>query len=393
MARRATDSLTRVLIGVDASRITRAQRTGTENYSLHILRELLKNDTENAYRLYLSQALPSNLLPLSPRTTTRVIRLKRLWTQVGLSREMRSHPPDVLFVPSHVLPILTPDKSVVVIYDVGHRFFPRAHGTFEWLYVEWAIRRHVRIATRLLTISEASKRDLVRLYHADPRRIDVAYPAVHGNFRPASAADVERVKARYGLADQYVLHLGTIKPRKNLPRLVHAFAQANLPPETQLVLGGMTTFGGAPVDQAIRETGLGKRFLRLAYVPETDLAALYSGAACVAIVSLYEGFGMPALEALACGAPLVIGNRGSLPEIGADAAVVVDPLRVASIAEGLERVVGDANLREDLRARGPRRAAQFDWASAAHVTRRALEQAFDRDCRTPLPSPRQSAAS
>src|SRR5262245_25201293 len=230
-------------VGVDASRITRPLRTGTENYSLHLLRNLLAQDTDNAYRLYLSADLPPGLIALSPRTTTKVLRLPRLWTQVGLSREMLRRPPDVLFVPSHVLPLIMPNHSVVVVYDVGHRFFPRAHGVFEWLYVEWAIRRHVRVATRLLTISEATKRDLVRLYGADPARIDVAYPAVDERFLPASAAEIERVRSRYGLSDSYVLHLGTIKPRKNLPRLVRAFAQADLPRHTQLALGGMTTFG------------------------------------------------------------------------------------------------------------------------------------------------------
>src|SRR5206468_2429406 len=105
-----------------------------------------------------------------------------------------------------------------------HRYFPRAHTLTEWLYVEWAIRRHVRIASRLLTISEASKRDLVRLYRADPERIDVAYPAVDEDFRPATPDQVARVKQKYGLAERYVLHVGTIKPRKNLPRLIRAFA-------------------------------------------------------------------------------------------------------------------------------------------------------------------------
>jgi glycosyltransferase involved in cell wall biosynthesis len=382
-----------VLIGVDASRVTRQRRTGTENYSLHVLRLLLDQDDRHAYRLYLNQALPDGLLPIRPRTSTRVIRLPRLWTQVGLSAEMLLSPPDVLFVPSHVLPLVSAARSVVVVYDVGHRFFPRAHGVQEWLYLEWAIRRHVRIATRLLTISQASKRDLVRLYGADPERIDVAYPAVDKRFAPAPAVEIERVRSRYGLSHSYVLHLGTIKPRKNLPRLVHAFARAHLPADTRLVLGGGTTFGASAVERAIRETGLQERVRRLAYVPDADLPGLYSGAACVAIVSLYEGFGMPALEALACGAPLVAGNRGSLPEIVGRAGLIVDSLDVASIAGGLAAAVGDQRVRETMQAAGPLRAADFDWATAARVTRGALEQAHQSGAGKSPRSPGRCAAS
>lgn len=378
-----------MLVGVDASRITRPRRTGTENYSLHVLRYLLADDADNAYRLYLSTNLPPGLLDLNPRTDTKVIRLPRLWTHVGLSGEMLRNPPDVLFVPSHVLPLITPRRSVVVVYDVGHRFFPRAHGLAEWLYVEWAIRRHVRIATRLLTISQASKRDLVRLYRADPARVDVAYPAVESRFRPASQDEIQRVRQKYGLAGRYVLHLGTIKPRKNLPMLIRAFTRAELPSDTQLALGGMTTFGGKQVERAVAEAPLEARLRRLGYVDDGDLPALYSGAACVAIVSLYEGFGMPALEALACGAPLIVGNRGSLPEIAADAAIVVDPLNEHAIATALSRVLGDATLAAKLRQRGPLRSKQFDWASAARVTRQALESSVG----TPSPSARQSAAN
>jgi glycosyltransferase involved in cell wall biosynthesis len=382
-----------VLIGVDASRVTRRQRTGTENYSLHVLRHLLTQDEHNHYRLYLSQPLDDGLLPSTPRVSCRLIRLPRLWTQVGLSREMLAAPPDVLFVPSHVLPLICPTRSVVVIYDVGHRFFPRAHTIAEWLYVEWAIRRHVRLATRLLTISEASKRDIVRLYGADPTRIAVAYPAVDDAFRPATDQEIERVRAKYGLGERYVLHLGTVKPRKNLPRLVRGFAQAGLPPDTQLVLGGMTTFGGGAVDRAIEETGIQGRVRRLAYVPQADLAAVYGAAAAVAIVSLYEGFGMPALEALACGAPLVAGNRGSLPEIVGEAGLIVDPLDVSAIAAGLERAVRDWPTAERLRQAGPKRARAFDWPTAARVTRAALEQAGEPTQHTPPPSPPRSAAN
>jgi glycosyltransferase involved in cell wall biosynthesis len=368
-------TLSSVLIGIDASRVTRPQRTGTENYTLHLLRALLSQDQDNAYRLYLSVPLPPGLLPIKARTSTRLIRMRRLWTQIGLSREMLLDTPDVLFVPSHVLPLVTPACSVVVIYDVGHRFFPRAHRLTEWLYAEWSIRRHVRVAARVLTISRATMDDLVRLYGADPNRIDVAYPAVDARFAPASAAEVARVRSTYGLSRPYVLHLGTIKPRKNVPRLIHAFARAHLPGETQLALGGMTTYGGVEVERAIVETGLADRVRRLSYVPDDDLAALYSGASAVAIPSLYEGFGMPALEALACGAAVVASNRGSLPEIVADAGVIVDPLDLASIAQGLEAVLGSQRLRQALAEAGLRRAADFNWSSSGMVTWQALERA------------------
>jgi glycosyltransferase involved in cell wall biosynthesis len=241
----------------------------------------------------------------------------------------------------------------------------------------------------VLTISETSKRDLVRLYGADPARVDVAYPAVDERFKPAPQAEIERVRARYGLNDRYVLHLGTIKPRKNLPRLIHAFSQAPLPSATQLALGGMSTTGARAVAQAVAQNGLLERVRRLTYVPDDDLPALYSGAACVAIVSLYEGFGMPALEALACGAPLVASNRGSLPEIVGDAAILVDPLDVRSIADGLTRAVDQASRG----AAGPARAASFTWSAAAQVTRAALERTFRSGADTPPPVLTRSAAS
>jgi len=205
--------------------------------------------------------------------------------------------------------------------------------------------------------------------------------------------EIDRVRAHYGLGARYVLHRGTIKPRKNLPRLVRAFAQADLPRDSQLVLGGMTTFGADPVERAIAETRLGDRVRRLAYVPDTDLPALYGGAAAVALVSLYEGFGMPALEALACGAPIVAGNRGSIPEIVGEAGLVVDSLDINSIARGLGRAVNDAETADRLRQLGPHRARSFTWEDAANVTHAVLERVGRAASQTALPSRPPRAAS
>lgn len=358
-----------LLVGVDASRVTRRLLTGTENYSLQVLRHLLSLDEQNRYRLYLSETPAQGLLPLSSRTEQQVIRMPRLWTHGGLSREMLRHPPDVLYVPSHVLPLVCPQPSVVLVYDVGHRFFPRAHRATEWLYVEWAIRRHVRIASAIITISEAARQDLIRLYGAHPERVAVAYPAVDEHFAPVGAHMVKAVRARYDLPSRYVLHVGTIKPRKNLPRLIEAFARiAREVPDVALVLAGAAENGTLAVKHAIERHGLERRVQLLTYVDGADLPGLYTGAACTVVVSLHEGFGMPALEALACGAPTVVSNRGALPEVVGDAALLVDPLNVDSIAAALHSVLQDSALQYVLRVLGPRRARHFSWHDAATVT-------------------------
>lgn len=364
------------LIGVDASRLTRPRPTGTERYSRHVVDQLLRQDRHNRYRLYFNQPPPADAAYWR-QAEVRCLALPRLWTHLALSREMLRDPPDVLFVPSHVLPALHPRRSVVVVYDVGHRFFPRAHRLTEWLYVEWAIRRHVRVATRVITISRAAKADIVRLYArygARAERIVVAHPAVDASFRPAAPAETARVRARLGLPPRYVLYLGTVKPRKNLPRLVRAFARADLPRDVTLVLAGDTTFGAGGVARAVRETRLEERVRRLPYVAAQDLAGLYTGAACVALPSLHEGFGLPALEALACGAPLVTSNRSALPETVGAAAELVDPLDISAIAAGLERVLGDPARAAALRAAGPEQAHRFRWQDAGRVTLAALNE-------------------
>lgn len=366
-----------MLVGLDASRLTRARRTGTENYSLEVVRSLLRQDQRNRYRLYLSADLPGGLLPQRRDTEHRVIRLPRLWTHLGLGPEVARRPPDVLFVPSHVLPLTRLPPSVVVIYDVGHRFFPRAHRLAEWLYVEWAIRRHVRLASHLVTISESAKADIVRLYGAESDRISVASPAVEPRFAPLPPERAEAVRTRYGLPTRFLLCVGTVKARKNLPRLVGAFARARVPEDVHLVLAGGVETRSAERDlwQAIDRSRVSGRVRLLSYVAGDDLPALYNAALAATLVSVHEGFGMPALEAMASGTPVVVSDRGALPEVVGAAGVRVNPLDELSIAAGIERAVADGELRAELRRRGLRQATRYTWDEAGRVTLAALEKA------------------
>lgn len=342
---------------------------------MQVLRQVLAQDTRNRYRLYFREAPGAGLLPARAGTECRVIPLPRLWTHVGLSGEMLRHSPDVLFVPSHVLPLVSPRRTVVVVYDVGHRIFPSAYRPLDRLYQEWSIRRHVRMASEILTISEAAKHDLVQMFGVDGKRVSVAPPAVDAQFAPPSAARMAAVREQYGLPKEYLLHVGTLKPRKNLPRLVEAFARADLRPEVILVLAGQVEWGKGDIEQAIAAAGVRDRVRLLNYPSDDELPALYGGALGVAVVSLHEGFGMPALEAMACGAPVIASNRGSLPEVVGNCGVLVDPLRVPSIADGISRLANDEPLRQDLGRRGAERARTFTWEAAGRVALEAINRA------------------
>ena len=206
-----------MLIGIDASRATVARRTGTEVYSLHLIRELLAIGEGHRFRLYLNDAPQEGLLPASGRCEQRVIPFPRLWTHVRLSAEMLTRPPDVLFVPSHVLPLIHPRRSVVTVHDLGHRHYPAAHTRAQRGYLEWSTRYHVRTAAHLIADSQATRDDLVHLYGADPARTAVAYLGVDPSLHPATDPDdITAVRQRYGIRAPYVLYVGTVQPRKNL---------------------------------------------------------------------------------------------------------------------------------------------------------------------------------
>jgi glycosyltransferase involved in cell wall biosynthesis len=364
-----------MLVGIDASRAVATERTGTENYSLFLIRALLQLDRENGYRLYFNQPPAPDLLAPAESATMRVIPFPRLWTHVRLSWEMATHPPDVLFVPAHVLPLVHPRRCVVTVHDLGYLYYPQAHTRWARMYLRWSTAYNARSASHIIADSEATRRDLIQRCGAAPDKVTVIYPGWDSTFSPVH--DVARLAAvgeRYGIGTPYVIYVGTLQPRKNLMRLLDAFS--NLVAEErdlQLVIVGKKGWLYEPLFARVRELGLEQRVLFTGYAPQADLPALLSGARAFVLPSLYEGFGFPVLEAMACGTPVVCSNVASLPEVAGDAAILVDPHNTEQLTQALRRVLVDDALRHDLVERGLRQAAQFSWEECARKTLQVLE--------------------
>jgi glycosyltransferase involved in cell wall biosynthesis len=362
-------------IGIDASRVATGHRTGTEQYSVQLLEALGALDRRNRYALYFNtRQRPPLRLPANFRA--RLIPFPRLWTHARLSIEMLAAAPDLLFVPAHVVPLAHP-RTVVTIHDLGYRAFPDAHPWRSRQYLAWSTRWSASVARRIIVPSEATARDLQEAYRIPRQKITVIPHGYHPRFRPLPNDEIALGLARLGLTQPYILALGTLQPRKNLARTLDAFARlcaTGWP--GRLVLVGRRGWLADPLFASITRP-VSPAYGRIdltGYLPDDDLPLVYNGATALAFPSLYEGFGLPALEAMACGVPVLTSNTSSLPEVVGDAALTVDPLDTSAIADGLTRLANDPALRAMLRIRGVERAARFSWERAAHKTLAVLEE-------------------
>ncbi|PMP77218.1 MAG: glycosyltransferase family 1 protein, partial [Chloroflexus aggregans] len=280
--------------------------------------------------------------------------------------------PHVLFVPAHVVPVVHP-PTVVTIHDVGYRVFPEAHTFRRRLELELTTRWSVWVARHVITDSYATKRDLVAWYGVDPNRITVVHLGLSPGFAPPTdPRSITEVQRRYGLLScRYLLYIGTVQPRKNLRRVIEALAIVLAAGyDLDLVIAGKRGWLSEPIERCTVELGLTNRVHFTGYVADADLPALLAGAQAFVFPSLYEGFGMPVLEAMACGTPVITSTMSSLPEVAGDAALLVDPLDTNAIAQAIIRLCDDEDLRTDLRWRGLARVRRFTWEECA---RRTLE--------------------
>lgn len=367
-------------IAIDAHSVG-AKLGGNESYAVNLIEALAQIDSVNNYTLYVTTAEARdrfhqrwpNFKVRTTRPHTPLIRIP-----LTLSAELRKHPVDVLHV-QFTAPPFCPCPVVVNIHDLSFEHLPQTFLRRSRTQLRLTVRHSARRADRILTLSEHTRSDVIKTYKIDPAKVIAIPLAAPAHFGPVTDdRELQRVRHNYGIDGDYVLSVGSIQPRKNLVRLIQAYAALRISYASnrypKLVIVGKRGWLYDETWRALEETGVKDSIVLTGYVPEPDLLALYSGALCFVYPSYFEGFGLPPLEAMKCGTPVVVGNATSLPEVVGDAGLKVDPFDVSAIAGAINELIKNSELRRKLSVKGLERAELFDWRNTARQTLKVYEQ-------------------
>ena len=371
-----------MLVGINAQKLFVTQdyrNAGISRYIGEITRRLPAVPGDERFLLYTNEYLREwpgvagerLRLATAPFPTTRPVS-RILWEQLVLPLLVARDGLDLLHCPLNVQPVATRCPVVLTIHDLTFIKYPDRFNVLKQRYLATLTRYSARRARRILADSAATRDDVVAAFGVPAERVDVVYPAYGPEFRvydPASPEDqgtLHAFRQRHGLPEQYVFYLGTLEPRKNVDRLVHAYAQLvqrGLP--HALVLAGGKGWHYDAIFRAVEEHGLRDRVVFPGYVTREEQPLWYAAAELFVYPSQYEGFGLPPLEAMACGVPVITSESSSLPEVVGSAGITVDPNDLDALADAMESVLRDASKAESLRDAGPQRAVQFTWEAAA----------------------------
>jgi len=371
-----------VRIAIDGLLVNRGE-TGVENAILELARALAAGGQEE-YRLFLRADSP---LPdiTGPRFLTRRCRLparsrllRILYQQTVLPWRVRAAACDLLHAPGYVAPLVAGAPAVLTVYDLIALRFPQWCKRSNALNYRLQMPLSIRRARRIIVPSQSTRHDLVGRFPGAAGKVRVIPLGVAARFRPCTEpAQRQAVRERYALPPRFILFLGHNEPKKNLPGIVAGFCglRKRSAAEVRLVIAGARGWGCGAVEGQLRESGLAAAVHRVGYVPPEDLPCLYGLAEVFVFPSLYEGFGLPPLEAMACGTPVVASDRGALPEVLGNAAIQVDPEDPAALAAALQAVLGDPARRGQMVEKGLRQAARFPWEQTARLTEDCLREA------------------
>lgn len=366
-------------IGFDGTPLL-GQRSGVGYYTGNLLSALMEDEPTWEYMLFSNR--PLNGLERSlqqARQVGRCFSLSRwLWMQTLLPVTIRRSRPHLCHFTNALAPLWQPAPYVLTIHDASLFIYGHYHPRARHLTMRLTLPLVARRAAAIITVSHHSRKDLVQVLGLDPKQIHVVYEAAAERFRPVcDEATLDALRRKYDLPTRFVLYVGTLEPRKNLGRLIRALKRVRGQGQPyHLVIAGAMGWMMDSFEQQVHALGLSDVVHYLGYIPGDDLPGLYSLATVFAFPSLYEGFGLPPLEAMASGVPVLTSNHTSLAEVCSDAAYLVDPRSVPAISAGLGALLGDEDLRQALRQRGLERASRFSWQRAARETRDVYRQAL-----------------
>lgn len=362
-------------IGIDASRYSHESATGVEWYSKHIVEGLLK-ENKGKDEIILYSRVPLKLAGAK----NRVISAKRFWTLWALSKEIKRDKPDVLFVPSHTLPLRLPKKSVIMIHDVAFKHLRKSYSFFQYHYLNWSTKYAVKHATTILVPSEATSKDLQKFYQCPLEKI-VVIP--HGFSKPeVSTKEIDTVFKKsevfryFGIHKglDYLLFVGRLESKKNLERVVKAFSEFS---EThrnfKLILAGKRGIGFERILKTINEIKIMDKMIMPGYITEEEKAALYKYSKAFVFPSLYEGFGLPILEAFYYEKPIITSHGSCITEVGGEAVCYVDPYDEKDLLKGMDKIINEPKYADQLVKMGQERLRLFSWEKSAKKTLEVLK--------------------
>ncbi|UCG24247.1 MAG: glycosyltransferase family 4 protein [Chloroflexota bacterium] len=370
-------------IGINAHLLTGSQgyrRAGIHNYITQLIRHMARVDSGYDFTIYCNthRVLADTGLDLvSTRWPTQRPLGRIMWEQLAWPFSARRHRLDLLHSMAFVTPIAPPAPGVVTVYDLSFIHYPELFPRLRRAYLASQTRRSCRSARRVIAISGSSRQDVHQLFDVPLERIDVVSPGVDPAYHPRSANEVTAFRQKHELPDRYILHVGTLQPRKNIGLLIEAYADLERDDIALVLIGGKGWFFD-DIFERVRAMNLEHRILFPGYVPDADLPLWYNAAAVLTFPSYYEGFGIPILEAMASGTPVIAAMTSAIPEVTGDAALLFDPQDGSDLSEHLAAVLDEPKLAAKMRERGMSRVKRFSWQRAADemiaVYRKALTE-------------------
>jgi glycosyltransferase involved in cell wall biosynthesis len=362
-----------MLIGIDGNEANVEERVGIGEYAYELLKQFERFKIKDLrFKIYL-KSKPLDHMP-KEREGWRYIVFgpKLLWTQFALPLKLfiQTNKPDVFFSPSHYAPRFSPVPSAISIMDLSFIHFPDMFKQKDLRQLRSWTSYSARQASLIFTISDTSKNDIIKEYKLASNRVVVTHLGVK---QKEDSSMVKDIRDKYDIDTDFILFVGTIQPRKNLQKLIEAFSKISNK-SMKLVVVGKKGWQYEEILEAPQKFGVSDRVRFLDFVSDEDLMALYIEAACFVLPSLYEGFGLPILEAMKYGCPVITSNVSSMPEAGGDAALYVDPENVDDIARNIEKLLNDQKLRSDLIEKGYKQIKKFSWEKTAKQTLEALEK-------------------